>query len=221
MGKGGSSEVKETSAEKENAQIAKENWDLYSNELRPYENLFMDKVDDLNNTDKYDNLAAGTNVSYQQQFGQVKQGTADNLAASGVDPSSGKFQSAMQDITGNQVAGLIDTTNRAQTSQQDKYVAGLQDVASMGSGQKADALSGFSNIAANAQNKALQDAQAAQASQQATAGLVGAGLGAATRWGAGNAMNGTSQPSSASNGVFGASGNDAGGLGLSTSYKDY
>ncbi|EER1732064.1 hypothetical protein ACNPUV_000288, partial [Escherichia coli] len=64
-------------------------------------------------------------------------------------------------------------------SQADKYVAGLQDVAVLGSGQKADALQSFNSLADSSLAKAKSDAQAAFTKQQGRASLVGAGLGAA------------------------------------------
>ena len=178
---GGASSVEETAAEKEAAAVAKEQWDLYKSELSTYENLFMDKVDKLNSEQQYQDIAGDTNLSYQSQFGQARDNAATSLASAGVDPTSGKYQAAMDNITGQQVTGQIDTTNRAQSAQADKYVAGLQDVVSMGQGQKAEALSGFGSIAGNAQNKAISDASTAQANKNATAGAVGAVAGAGLR----------------------------------------
>ncbi|ARZ00547.1 hypothetical protein AXW38_06070 [Yersinia ruckeri] len=182
MGKGGgSTEVKETSQELAAAEIAGKQWQLYQSDLKPMENLFMDKVDGMNRESKYDDTAGTVNLGYQQAFGRARQQTAAELAASGMDPTSGKFQRALGDIQSDQVAGQIDTTNRAQTSQQDKYVAGLQDVVAMGSGQKADALSGYSNIANQSLNKASNDAQKSLGDRQAVGQLVGAASGLAAR----------------------------------------
>jgi isopentenyldiphosphate isomerase len=56
MGGGGSNEVKETSLQRAQADIADEQWSTYQNDLKQYEDLFMDKVDDLNNESEYDRL---------------------------------------------------------------------------------------------------------------------------------------------------------------------
>ncbi|MBS0056970.1 hypothetical protein [Yersinia sp. Marseille-Q3913] len=182
MGKGGgSTEVKETAQELAAAEIAGKQWTLYQNELKPMENLFISKVDNLNNASKYDDAAGTVNLGYQQEFGNARQQSATELAASGVDPSSGKFQGTQHTLQSDQVAGQIDTTNRAQTSQQDKYVAGLQDVVAMGAGQKADALSGYSNIASQSLSKATSDAQKSLSDRQAVGQLVGAAGGMAAR----------------------------------------
>lgn len=177
MGKG-SSEIEETSAEKAAAGVAKEQWDLYKNELSQYEDQFMEKVDDLNSEQNYDNLAGDTNLAYQQAFTQARSNTADSLASAGVDPTSGKYKATMDDLTEQQIGKQIDTTNRVQTDQANKYVAGLQDVVSMGVGQKAEALSGYDSIATNAQKQAISDASTAQSNASATAGAVGTVAGA-------------------------------------------
>ncbi|WP_228286694.1 hypothetical protein [Pectobacterium carotovorum] len=115
MGKGGggSTEVKETSQQTAAADVARQQWDLYQNELKPYENLFMDKVEGLNDQQKYDGIAGDVNLGYQQEFGKARRQAADGLASAGVDPSSGKFQSTLKDVATDQVAGTIDATNRS------------------------------------------------------------------------------------------------------------
>ncbi|ECF1924740.1 hypothetical protein E1L25_22620 [Salmonella enterica subsp. enterica serovar Newport] len=195
MGKGGknSGEIKETSQQKAQAEIAMKQWRLYSDKLKPMENIFMADVDKLNNKEKYQNLAGVTNLGYQKQFGEVRHQAANQLAAAGVDPSSGKYQEAMNDIAGEQAIGQIDATNRVQSSQADKYIAGLQDVVALGAGQKADALQGYNSLAENSLRKAGMDAQAAYMRRQGNASLVGAGMGALAGY-ASNKFGGNSSP---------------------------
>ena len=174
---GGSDEIKETEAEKAAAGVAKEQWDLYKNELSQYEDIFMDKVDDLNSDQQYDKLAGTAALGSAQAFGEARQGLADNLAAGGVDPTSGKYQSAMDSLETNQALSQTDNTNRAQSSQQDKYVAGLKDVVSIGAGEKAEALAGYNSIANNSLSKAVNDAQVSQSNSAAMSGAVGTAAG--------------------------------------------
>ncbi|EAW1321205.1 hypothetical protein D1914_20525 [Salmonella enterica] len=180
MGKGGggSGEIKETSQQRAQAEIARKQWDLYNQRLKPMENIFMAKVDKLNDEDKYQNLAGVTNLGYQKQFGDVRHQAANQLTAAGIDPGSGKFQETMNDISSEQAIGQTDATNRVQSSQADKYIAGLQDVVALGAGQKADALQGYNSLAENSLRKAGMDAQAAYMRRQGNASLVGAGMGA-------------------------------------------
>ncbi|WP_261370002.1 hypothetical protein [Yersinia aldovae] len=105
MGKGGSgsTEIKETSQELAAAEIAGKQWTLYQNELKPMENLFISKVDSMNNEAKYDDAAGTVNLGYQQEFGKARQQAATELSAGGVDPSSGKFQGTLQTLQSDQV----------------------------------------------------------------------------------------------------------------------
>lgn len=203
-GSSGSTEVKETSQDRAAADVARQQWDLYQSELKPYENLFMEKVDSLNDEQNYADIAGDVNLGYQQAFGRARQQTADNLTSAGVDPSSGKFQSALGDLAEDQVAGTIDATARAQTDQQNKYIAGLQDIQAMGAGQKAEALQGYQGIAAASQQKAISDAQNSLSKNLATQGLIGAVGGAAA---SGYAKSNSSSPGLSSmtsnTGVFG------------------
>ena len=187
---GGGNSVEETGAEKAAAGVAKEQWDLYKNELSKYEDIFMEKVDDLNNESEYGNVASDANLAYSSSFTKARGNTATGLAASGVDPTSGKYKSAMDGLTEDQAIAQIDTTNKAQTDQANKYVAGLSDVVSIGAGQKAEALSGYNSIANNSLSEAVTDAQTAQADSAATSGAVGTAAG----MGLGYYMN---QPSAA------------------------
>ena len=185
MGKGGSNEIKETEAQKAAADVATEQWDIYKNDLQQYEDIFMDKVDDLNDEEQYDKLAGTAALGTAQAFGEARIGLSDSLAAGGVDPTSGKYQEAMSVLETDQALSQTDTTNRAQSSQQDKFVAGLKDVVSIGAGQKAESLAGMGDVANTSLRKATNDAQTSFQNKQATAGLVGTLAGGATAYGLG------------------------------------
>lgn len=176
---GGDTKVKPTAAQVAQEEVAWQGWQDYKNILRPAENKFMQKVDDLNSSQKYDDVAGTTNLGYQKQFGEVRRATASGLAEAGVDPSSGRFNAAMKSVASDQMTGLTDATSRAQVSQADKYVAGLQDIAALGSGQKADALQSFSSLASSSLAKAKSDAQAAYTKQQGNSAIAGGVMGAA------------------------------------------
>lgn len=224
MGKGGSSEVKETSQQKAAAEVANKQWNLYTTQLKPFETMLIGKMDNLNNESKYSGIAADTNLQYQQAFGQAGQQQAQSLASAGVDPSSGKFQGAMDKLTNDQIAGNIDTTSRAQNSQQDKYIAGQQDIVAMGAGQQADAIAGYQNIAANSAARARNDAQQSLANSNATGSLIGTGLGLAASYGStmiGNGGATAPKSTGSSSGVFGSQQPASTGIGLGTGYKSY
>lgn len=206
MGGGGSNEVKETSAEQAQASVAADQWDYYQSNLKQYENLFMDKVDSLNNESNYTKVAGDAATQTSGAFGQARQKTADNLAASGVDPTSGKYQSTMKDITDKQSVSQLDTVSRAQNTQADKYTSGLSDVVSIGSGEKADALSGYSSLASSSAAKAASDAESAFNSHSALTNGLGTAAGLYAAYGSKSGGSNTNNNGSALNNSYLVSG---------------
>ncbi|WP_235210090.1 hypothetical protein [Aeromonas media] len=183
MGKGGSNEIKETEAQKAAAGVAMEQWGLYKNDLQKYEDIFMEKVDDLNSEVEFDKLAGTASLGAAKTFGDARKGQADAMAASGIDPTSGRYQETMAGLETDQALSQTDTANRAQSSQQDRHVAGLKDVVSIGAGQKAESLAGMGDVATTSLRKSVNDAQISFQNRQATAGMVGTVLGAGTAYG--------------------------------------
>ncbi|MGE6262804.1 hypothetical protein [Aeromonas media] len=186
MGKGGSNEIKETEAQKAAAGVAMEQWDLYKNDLQQYEDLFMEKVDDLNSEREYDKLAGTASLGATTTFGEARKGQADAMAAGGIDPTSGRYQETMAGLETDQALSQTDTANRAQSSQQDRHVAGLKDVVSIGAGQKAESLAGMGDVATTSLRKLVSDAQISFQNRQATAGMVGTVMGAGASYGLSN-----------------------------------
>lgn len=183
MGKGGSNEIKETEAQKAAAGVAMEQWQLYKNDLQQYEDIFMEKVDDLNSEGEFDKLAGTASLGATTTFGEARKGQADAMAAGGIDPTSGRYQETMAGLETDQALSQTDTANRAQSSQQDRHVAGLKDVVSIGAGQKAESLAGMGDVATTSLRKSVNDAQISFQNRQATAGMVGTVLGAGASYG--------------------------------------
>ncbi|EKO3632414.1 hypothetical protein M3894_002944 [Vibrio metschnikovii] len=187
--------VKETPQEKAQAEIANKQWELYKNELRPLEDNFIQRVDGLNSKNSMDRAKASADLNYNQAFSQARDEAATGMAAAGVDPSSGKFKQTMSDITQDQALGQADTVNRAQSSQQDKYIAGLSDVAAIGMGQQATAMAGLADVASLSQNKAANDAYNSfnrrSANQQFVGTVGGAGLRSYDEWRGGQSQSQT------------------------------
>ena len=183
MGKGGSNEIQETEAQKAAASVAMEQWDLYKNDLQKYEDIFIEKVDDLNSEGEFDKLAGTASLGAAKTFGDARKGQADAMAASGIDPTSGRYQETMAGLETDQALSQTDTANRAQSSQQDRHVAGLKDVVSIGAGQKAESLAGMGDVATTSLRKSVNDAQISFQNRHATAGMVGTVLGAGTAYG--------------------------------------
>lgn len=183
MGGGGSTEVKETSAEQAQAAVANEQWNYYQNNLKQYEDLFMDKVDNLNDESNYTSVAGDAATQTSSAFGQARNEAATTMASQGIDPTSGKYQSTMKDLTEKQASSQLDTVTRAQNSQADKYTAGLSDVVAIGNGQEADALSGYSSLASSSASKAASDAESAFNSHSALTNGLGTAAGLYAKYG--------------------------------------
>lgn len=179
---GSSNKVEETAAEKAASKVAVEQWNLYDSELKQYEDIFMQRVDNFNSESNMADAKASVDLNYSKQFGEARQQTADKMLASGVDPSSGKFKGTLSDLATDQALSQGDSINRAQVNEQDKYVVGQQDVVAIGMGQKAEGLAGMDSTASMSTSKAINDAQVSFNRRSSNAQLVGtlAGMGVAS-----------------------------------------
>ncbi|EJL6304718.1 hypothetical protein NMR42_000640 [Vibrio cholerae] len=171
--------VKETAAEIAASQVAVKEWNLYNNELKQFEDIFIKRVNNLNSDANMADVKQAADLSYNREYGKAREATADNLAASGVDPSSGKFNATLSSLATDQALAQGDTVNRAQVNEQDKYVVGKQDVVAVGAGQKAEGLAGMEDTARLSLKKATEDAATAFNRRSGNAQAVGtlAGIG--------------------------------------------
>ncbi|WP_155269013.1 hypothetical protein [Citrobacter europaeus] len=162
MGGGGSVEVEETETQKAQAEVAESMWELYQQELAPYEDVFIQDVNKMNNPLAYQKAAGDTNMSYSSQFSDARDNAANSLTSAGVNPNSGKFGTTQNSLTRQQVFQENDAINQAQSSQADQYVGGLEDALAIGSGESAQNMSALDSLS-NASNKAaISDARSAE-----------------------------------------------------------
>lgn len=162
MGGGGSVEVKETETQKAQAEVAESMWELYQQELAPYEDVFIQDVNKMNNPLAYQKAAGDTNMSYSSQFSDARDNAANSLTSVGVNPNSGKFGTTQNSLTRQQAFQENDAINQAQSSQADQYVGGLEDALAIGSGESAQNMSALDSLS-NASNKAaISDARSAE-----------------------------------------------------------
>lgn len=180
MGGKKDNQVKETAAEIAASQVAVKEWNLYNRELKQFEDVFIQRVNNLNSQSNMAEVKQGADLSYQREYGKARDATATQLASRGVDPSSGQFRATLNSLASDQALAQADTVNRAQVNQQDKYVVGKQDIVAIGAGQKAEGLAGITDTAHLSANQAAQDAASAFNRRSATAQTVGslAGVGA-------------------------------------------
>ncbi|WP_407330546.1 hypothetical protein [Enterovibrio sp. 27052020O] len=158
MGGGGSNEVQETEYERAAAEVAGKYWGVYNDELKQFEDTFIQRVDNFNSDSNMNDAKASVDMGYNKAFSESREATAQGLSSAGVDPTSGKFKTAMSELSTEQGVAQSDTINRAQASEQDKYIAGLSDVVAMGMGEQADSLRAVGDVANMSLNEAKQDA---------------------------------------------------------------
>lgn len=173
MGGGGSVQVEETEAEQAQAQVAESMWELYQQELAPYEDIFIQDVNRLNNPLAYQKAAGDTNMAYSSQFGDARARAANSLTSAGVNPSSGKFDTTQDSLTRQQAFQQNDAMNQAQSSQADQYVGGLEDALAIGSGESAQNMQALDSLSSASNRSAVSDARAAEMASLANPDALG------------------------------------------------
>jgi hypothetical protein len=171
---GGSEEVEETEYEKELAKVYKDQWNYYQKDVVPMEGVVIDEAKSSNDTKVYDSISGDVNLGYQKAFSKAGEQTLDNLAASGVDPSSGKAKGLLSDLSNEQASVSADATSRAESDGQERYTDKMSNVMAMGQGEAQQAVSSLSDIAANSQRKAFQDASISAKNKTNTLSTIGA-----------------------------------------------
>ncbi|WBA13837.1 hypothetical protein [Salinivibrio proteolyticus] len=181
MGGGGKQKVKETAAQKAAADVARKQWDLYQSDFKQFEDNFIERVSAFNSATNMADVKQAVDVGYNKAYTKSRDETAQSLSASGINPNSGKFQSTMANMATDQALDQSDTTNRAQSSEQDKYLAGLSDVTAIGLGQKTGALEGIGDVANTSLRKATEDAEKDFNKRSSNLQLAGAAAGVGLR----------------------------------------
>tara|TARA_Y100000780_G_scaffold128821_1_gene115969 strand:+ start:5107 stop:5664 length:558 start_codon:yes stop_codon:yes gene_type:complete len=179
---GGGGEVKETSAEKAQAEVAMKRWEDYQNIFKDYENKFMSEVDSFNSTEEIDRAENLSMRPLASAFNNQAQAVQKNLNASGVNPNSGKAKVAKSALGTAQASAEVDAASRGVSSQQDRYVSGLKSIVAMGQGQAGESIAGMTDIADSAQRNAQYDAQFDRMDRDNVRSAVGLAVGAGTSY---------------------------------------
>lgn len=161
-GGGGSVTVQETEEEEAQAEVAESMWTLYQQKLAPYEDVFIQDVEKMNNPLAYQKAAGDTNMSYSSQFSDARDNAANSLTSAGVNPNSGKFGTTQNSLTRQQAFQENDAMNQAQSSQADQYVGGLEDALAIGSGESAQNMSALDSLSSASNKAAISDARSAE-----------------------------------------------------------
>jgi len=177
---GGDDKVEETAYEKELAKVYSEQWDYYENNIIPIENQVIDEANSSNDDSIYQGISDDVNLGYQKSFSQTRKQTLDNLAAQGVDPSSGKGKGAISSLADIEASVKSDATSRSEVAGQERYIDKMSNVMAMGQGQSQEAVASLNDIAVQSQRKASSDASISAQNKANIHSAVGAVGGAYT-----------------------------------------
>lgn len=176
MSGGGDNRVQETPEVREASEVAREKFLMYTKQFVPIENWYQGQVAAMNTGSSYRRAAGVANVEGQRALGQGLKNVGQ------INPNTPKFSSALDTIETEGGALLGSTAGRAIVGQQNQYMQGMGNIASIGLGQGAQAQVGLDSLANNAQRVATQEAEDRFNSRMQKLNLVGtvAGVGGAT-----------------------------------------
>lgn len=158
MSGGGADQVDETSYQKALGEVAANEWNRYQDVFVPMENDYIAYANSMGDQAYYDKASDDTSLAFNKNYGEVQDQTNKALAASGVDPTSGKTTAANADLVESQLGNENQTTSQAHQDQTQAYTGSLSNVVAMGRGQQTEAINGLQDIAQASGAKARSDA---------------------------------------------------------------
>ncbi len=176
---GGPDEVKETAYQKELANIATEKWNMSKQNLQPLEDMMIAKVSKGVTDEQRAKTGAAANVASQKQFGQVGEQTLKELAATGVDPTSGKFREAQSDISRSGGETMSASQTESEAGLQSNQLLSEMNLLRAGAGEATQAQASMSDVARRSAQKAEQEAAVKYQENQGLRQLAGTLAGAA------------------------------------------
>ena len=175
-GGGGKVNIKDSEDQKELARIAREKWTLYQDEYVDLENQWMGKITKGNDAGEYAKAGGIGNLSTNSAYGRAM----DQLISDGGNPS--RINANINHIAESSHQDRVGNVARMQVGQQDRYIAGLQNIANVGQGKEASALDSMHDAADISARSARESARTNFSDQQSRGELVGFGIGAASRY---------------------------------------
>ncbi|MGB0662774.1 MAG: hypothetical protein ACPGMR_03185 [Pontibacterium sp.] len=158
MSMGDSQEVEESEEQRALAQVGAEQWNYAQETLVPLQDMYIEKVNQMDSQANKDFLEGKTNIGMQSGLASGFDQVVSGASGAGLDLSSGALKGGLVDsaLGSAQVGG--DTAARALTQQDELKVQGLQNVVAMGAGQETQAIAGLADSASLAQSTARQNA---------------------------------------------------------------
>lgn len=176
-GGGGGVDIKDSEDQKMMARVAKEKWQLYQSKFVPEENAWMADIAGWNDEREYNQAAGVANAATNSAYGQAMQ----QLLSQG--GNAARMNTNINEISLGIGKMRDENTNRMQISQQNQYVAGLQNINQLGMGKETQALNTMSDAANISNSYARQEAATKYSNQNRWGELAGMGIGAAIRGG--------------------------------------
>ncbi len=180
-GGGGSTEIKDTPAQKKLASIAAQRFNLYQQYYVPLENQFIGEVKALTQQGKFDSVESVVTASLNPEFQNARNMVSNRLMQQNVDPTSGRYVATMEDLSQRQARGTGLATASAGSQQIDRYYQGMQNIVAMGQGVAGTGISGLGDIATMSGEIGRAQARAGldqyMAGQEAVGTAVGTALG--------------------------------------------
>jgi hypothetical protein len=146
------------------AQIARDQWNRYKEIYEPLERTMVDEASNYDSAENYAKAAGDASATVSQQFSKAR----DRLTrTTGLDPSSGAYQSSLVGLDMAQAASDATQQNAARQKVTDTAYARQTDALSLGKGLPAQAGSALATSASS--NLSLAQAGNQQANSQAAA----------------------------------------------------
>lgn len=161
------------------AEIGKERWKNYKQNIVPVENKYFENVKWMGGPEA-SNMAAGLAKDQVRAQGDAQiNGLSSNLITHGANPNSGAYKMHMADASNQMAASLADADASARGEQKNNYFRGLEGIVAMGNNQASESISSISDVADMGRRRAANNAEANALSDRAIGQSIGtaAGLG--------------------------------------------
>ena len=179
MSKGGSNKIEETQEEIELARVSADKWNDYVTRYIPFENEFISRIEVTEQ--EHQNLKGTVAANTNKAFGNARTNELNTEKQLGVKPGSGRFNGALERVLKKQGRSLGYRATDADNSMNQRRVEGLQAAINIGRGKEAQALKGMSELASQANDDAMSDAEVDATRREGNNSAIGIGLGAAGR----------------------------------------
>jgi hypothetical protein len=176
-GKGGPASVKDTAAQKKLAEIAARRFNLYQQYFVPLENQYIQDVFSLGDDASFESVESFVNALQQPEYQATRKGIEAEAFARGMDPTSGQYRGAVENVINQSARGASLAAAEAQSGQADIKYQGLQSLINIGQGQSGKAIAGIGDVASLATERAKSEAQTAANNYLARQSLIGTGVG--------------------------------------------